>query len=436
MTPDDLHRSFDAQLAELPGSSAVRAARQLALGEFLDRGFPSRKTESWRYTSIAPIADGHFNLTPPIAATDEGTIDGLLRTAGLTDEDAAMLFVDGSLAADRTATWRAKSQFELLELSASLDRSDTATVASQLHDYPLAALNVAFARNGVHLRAPQRAAATAPLHLVLANVSAAPHAVQPQLVIDLAAGASATVVLHLLDMGSAANWVNLLLRVTLAEGAQLEIQRMQRYGQATLHTELSSVTLAKDAHLRSTSVDIGGRLVRNDLRVTLEGPGASCDLAGLTAAGEGQHLDNHITVDHVASHSQSTQQYRAIVGARGRAVFNGKVIVREATAGIVAMQASDNLLLDDSGEVDTKPELEIYTDDVKCSHGATVGEIDDAELFYLRTRGIDEVTARGLLTLGFAQRTLERLPTGIARSAIAAKFGLAVPSDELWNPSL
>jgi Fe-S cluster assembly protein SufD len=300
----------------------------------------------------------------------------------------------------------------------------------------MAALNIAFAQNGAHLRVASGAALEAPLHVVFANEAAKRHAVQPQLIIDLAPRASATVVIHLLSEDGTTSWINLLTHVSLAEAAQLEIQRIQRYGNATLHTELLAAVIGRDARLKSTSLDIGGRLVRNDVHIRLEDPGSSCDLAGLIAAGEGQHIDNHIAVDHVASHSQSTQRYRSIVGDRGRAVFNGKVVVRRDTVGIEAMQSSDNLLLGDSGEVDTKPELEIYADDVKCSHGATIGEIDESEMFYLRTRGIDEPTARGLLTLGFAARTLERVPNFAAGPAIAGKFGLALPEGEPWDAAI
>jgi Fe-S cluster assembly protein SufD len=146
-----------------------------------------------------------------------------------------------------------------------------------------------------------------------------------------------------------------------------------------------------------------------------------------------QHVDNHIAVEHLASHTVSEQTFRSIVGAHGRGVFNGKVVVHEGTKGISANQASDNLLLDDTGEIDTKPELEIHTDDVKCSHGATVGELDEVQLFYLKTRGIADAAARGLLTLGFANEILQRLDAPGLAELVVAKFGLALPDDPTWR---
>jgi Fe-S cluster assembly protein SufD len=436
MTPDELHTSFDSHVGELPGSDTVRALRRSALDEFMGLGFPSRKTENWRYTSVAPILDGEFELFPLDRSVDEATTSGLLERAGIAESDASMLFIDGTLVADRTEQLRQHKDFELLALPDSLERHGLIASPTGLRDYPFAALNIAFARDGAHLRVASGVELDTPVHVIFANSSGEQRAVQPQLIVDLAPGAAATIVLHLLSEAKTANWVNLLMHVSLAQSSTLNIQKLQQYGDDTLHTELLSAVIDKDASLKSTSVDIGGRLVRNDVRMSLEAEGAHCDLAGLVIAGENQHIDNHVAVNHVASRSTSDQQYRSIVGARGRAVFNGKVVVHRNTAGISAMQSSDNLLLAGSGEVDTKPELEIYTDDVKCSHGATIGEIDESELFYLRARGIDEITAKGLLTLGFAERTLERLPSFGARAAIAAKFGLEVPRDEPWEPSL
>jgi Fe-S cluster assembly protein SufD len=429
MTPADLNARFDEHVSRLPGSTTVRAARESALAQFAEHGFPSRKTETWRYTNVAPIVDGNFEFFPPNRPVDAAARQRWLSEAGVGDKDFAVLIVDGAVT-DRTND---EPGFEVLELPDSINRYGIQTSAAEFPSHPFAALNVAFARDGAHIRVGDGAAPTVPLHVVLANSAAVRCAVQPQLIVDVAPGASAKIVVHLLSDATNASWVNLLTRVTLARDSSLELCRLQRYGNATLHTELLSAVIGNDAKLTSTSLDIGGQLVRSDLQITMQEPDSRCDLAGLVTPALDQLIDNHVTIDHCASHSTSAQRYRAIVGDRGRAVFNGKVVVHRNTVGIEAVQSSDNLLLAASGEIDTKPELEIYADDVKCSHGATIGEIDEAELFYLRARGIDEPTARGLLTLGFAETTLARLPDVGARSAIAAKFGLALPSDQAWR---
>jgi Fe-S cluster assembly protein SufD len=170
-------------------------------------------------------------------------------------------------------------------------------------------------------------------------------------------------------------------------------------------------------------VDLGGRLVRNDVEVKLRERGASLDLYGLLLAGEGQHVDDHTRIDHIAPDTRSTEAFRGVIGRRGRGVFNGKVVVHRGAHGIDAHQTSDNLLLSDQAEIDTKPELEIYADDVKCSHGSTVGELDAEHLFYLRARGIDEADAREMLTTAFAATVLERIVAEDVRASVADKVG-------------
>ena len=184
-----------------------------------------------------------------------------------------------------------------------------------------------------------------------------------------------------------------------------------------------AVDLAARASASLGLFDLGGRLVRNDIDVKLREPGAALDLYGLLLAGEGQHLDDHTRIDHIAPDTRSTEAFRGVIGKRGRGVFNGKVVVHRGARGIDARQTSDNLLLSDQAEIDTKPELEIYSDDVKCSHGSTVGELDAEQLFYLRSRGVDEAQAREILTTAFAATVLERIAAPEIRARIADTVG-------------
>jgi Fe-S cluster assembly protein SufD len=184
---------------------------------------------------------------------------------------------------------------------------------------------------------------------------------------------------------------------------------------------LLAAELAADAELRVGYVDLGGRLVRNDIDIVLRERGARVELFGLFVAGAGQHLDNHTTIVHTAPETRSDEAFRGIIGERGRGVFNGKVVVHPGAHGIDARQSNDNLLLSDQAEIDTKPELEIYSDDVKCAHGSTVGELDAEHLFYLRSRGVDEAQAREILTVAFAATVLERIAAPNLRDRITDK---------------
>ncbi len=307
--------------------------------------------------------------------------------------------------------------------------------SDELHGQPLAALNVAFARHGAQIEVKPGATSNPPIHLLFASDSTQPQACQPQIAINVGANARAEINIHFIGGSSSSSWVNVVTRAVLDSGAQLTINRTQDYGPAQTHTELTDARLSADATLNVTMIDAGGALVRNDLYVQLAEPGASCELAGLLLCAENQHVDNHINVDHLAAHTASQQRFRSIVGAQGRGVFRGKVSVHKGTHGISADQSSDNLLLADSAEINTKPELEIYADDVKCSHGATIGELDDSQLFYLRSRGMPEPAARGLLTLAFAKALFAQSPWPRVDERIVEKFGLALPEDVGWSPS-
>ena len=162
-------------------------------------------------------------------------------------------------------------------------------------------------------------------------------------------------------------------------------------------------------------------------------PGCACDVSGVFIAAQGQHVDNHTRIDHIAPHTTSDEAFRGIVGERGRGVFNGKVVVHRGAQGTDARQSSDNLLLSERSEVDTKPELEIYTDDVKCAHGATVGELDAGQLFYLRSRGIDEETARGLLVFAFANELLRRIDVPQLRDRVVSAVAGNLPDYRNWG---
>jgi Fe-S cluster assembly protein SufD len=186
------------------------------------------------------------------------------------------------------------------------------------------------------------------------------------------------------------------------------------------HTSLLSASLAERAGLTIGYFDLGGRLVRNDVAVVLRGEQAHTDLFGLLLAGAGQHVDDHTLIRHSAGETLSAENFRAIIGQRGRGVFNGKVVVERGCQRIDARQRNDNLLLGEHAEIDTKPELEIYANDVKCSHGSTVGELDAEQLFYLRARGLDSHEARRLLTSAFATTIVEQVADLDLRSAVLA----------------
>ncbi len=432
MTPEQMQTQLETRLADLPGGKAVATTREAAFAAFAKQGFPTRKQEAWRYTDLKHIADAEFELFAAEPAVADPS--GLLRAAGIDADAAALVFVDGYLVADFIAD-KLGDGVDVSSLAESLETLGPLMATNELNGQPLAALNVAFARHGVRIQVSAGSQIGEPMHLLFVSESTLPQACQPQIAIDIGANARAEIVIHFAGGGEHSSWVNALTRVALDAGAHLRLSRIQDYGSAQTHTELTDARLGADAALQVLMIDVGGALVRNDLRVRLSEPGASCELAGLLLCADGQHVDDHIYVDHIAAHTTSEQRFRSIIGAHGRGVFSGKVAVHRGTRGISAEQSSDNLLLADTAEINTKPELEIYADDVKCSHGATVGELDESQLFYLCSRGIPEAAARGLLTLAFARTLLADSVWPQIDDRVVEKFGLALPADIGWSPS-
>jgi Fe-S cluster assembly protein SufD len=228
--------------------------------------------------------------------------------------------------------------------------------------------------------------------------------------------------------GGRAHFTNAVIEVDVGANARVELTVVQRENDAALHASLTAVRLARDARFASRVVTLGGRLVRNDLCVVLAGEGAECALDGLYL-GTGERLvDNHSLVDHAVPHCASRQLYKGVLGGASRGVFRGRVIVRPGAQKTDAAQTNPNLLLSDAAEIDSKPQLEIYADDVKCSHGSAIGRLDENALFYLRSRAIGEREARALLTHGFAAEILAGLPEPL-REPLAEEFARRVAAE-------
>ena len=424
MTVTTLKQALAAPRAALPGSAASRDVRATALAELGATGLPTPRREDWRYTDLKPLVDAELDFAPRRPDTTAiAAADRALAEHGVAAGAPRLVFVDGHLVR-QLGSVDPSSGIEVRDLDAYLLQPEAirgARVSTAAH--PLAALNTAYAQSGAWLRVADDARIAAPLAIVLIASGAQKLVAQPRLVVDIGRGADVTIVQHVLDAADSDGWLNVVTDIALAEDSKLSFYRVQEHGYSHAHTSLLAVDLAARASASLGLIDLGGRLVRNDIDVKLRAPGAALDLYGLLLAGEGQHVDDHTRIDHIAPETRSTEAFRAVIGRRGRGVFNGKVVVHRGARGIDARQTSDNLLLSDQAEIDTKPELEIYSDDVKCSHGSTVGELDAEQLFYLRSRGIDEAHAREILTTAFAATVLELIALPEIRASIADRIG-------------
>lgn len=393
----------------VPGPEPTRPARLQALAALGTAGWPNRRRERWRYTDLEPLASAGFDLAPePLDRATIETAKQLLADVSLGTPAQQLVLLDGERVEGLGAATIAG-----VEIASAIDRWDEPAAFARrvpAADYPLAALNTAFTPHGLSIRVPAGTSVAAPVHVILIGSARGRVAAQPRIAIEAEAGAEIAIVQHFIDSNAdSQTWSNCVTDVRQAAGSRVTLHRLQRHAGGVTHTSLLSAELGERASLTVGYFDLGGRLVRNDITISLRGAGAHTDLFGLLLAGANQHVDDHTLIRHAAGETTSAENVRAIIGERGRGVFNGKVIVERDCQRIDAQQRNDNLLLGDHAEIDTKPELEIYANDVKCSHGSTVGELDTEQLFYLRARGLTAVEARRVLTTAFATTVVEQI---------------------------
>jgi Fe-S cluster assembly protein SufD len=384
-------------------------------GEALERAnalsVPTTRDEDWRFTDITPLTKIHFQTRAAasrLAAPDVAHLMLPEATSGLT-------FVDGMFAPDLSAGG-GLPQGVVVATLASAFGAHTAAIERHLahhakfdHDV-FAALNTAWLHDGAFVWIAKGRACPVPVHL--RYVSTQKETVSyPRCLVVVESGADCT----LIEEYAAANegdayFSNAVTEIVVGENARVRHVKLQREGRAAFHIGRCAVSLAKDARFESNTVTLGARISRHNLDVVQQGEGAVCRIDGLTLISGRQLADTHSAIDHAKPNGKSRQLHKCIVADAAHAVFNGKILVRPGAQLTDSAQQSRNLLLSPKAHVDTKPQLEIFADDVKCAHGATVGQLDAEQLFYLRSRGLPEARARNLLTFAFGAEVIDRLP--------------------------
>lgn len=381
--------------------------REKALASARRRGLPTVREEDWKYTDPARLS-----LATPAAGG--GAVS--LADVPFADDCAwRVVFVDGEFSAALSSTGTPPAGLRVRPLSAVLDQ-EPALLAEVFErcardDAPVFdALNAALSRDGALLEAEAGASVAAPVLVAFVNSAGAARAHSaPQLVVR--AGARSRLELVEVHHGrpGARNLTNALTDIAADAGSNVTHYRLNDEASEATHLGSLRIAAGADAQVDSHSCVLGGQLTRMEIHAALTARGASATLNGLFVAGDGQHIDHQTFIEHRAPHTTSNELFKGIAAGNGRGVFRGKVLVHAGAQKISAQQASQNLLLSPTAEIDTRPELEIYADDVACAHGATVGQIDEAAIFYLRSRGIPAAEAKALLTFGFAQEIVERV---------------------------
>lgn len=444
ITDRDFAGRFGAAADGLPGAGLpwLATLRRAGLERFAAGGLPTPRTEDWKYTNLRALEAQEF-VPAPMSATVNGVEAGALPSL-LPQGQAAhrLVFVNGRLRTDLSDAGALPKGVviaglaDLLEREPALVEPHLGVLGLGLGDdgksggRPFLALNTAAAGDGYVVFLPDGAELEIPVAIVFASTAAdgGPVACHPRNLIVAGAGSRATVLEQHVQLAGGAGegggggyFANSVTEIVLGEGAALVHLKLQDEGAGAFHIASTEARVAAGASYDNFSLSLGARLARNEIRVRLAGADARCALAGAYLAGGRQHTDTTTVIDHAEPDTASREVYKGVLDGTARAVFQGRITVHPDAQRSDGHQLNRALLLSDGAEIDSKPALEVFADDVKCSHGATVGEIDDEALFYLRTRGVPEAEARAMLVAAFIDEVLEEIADPVLRDGFRAR---------------
>jgi Fe-S cluster assembly protein SufD len=391
----------------------IRSLRKGAIERFASLGFPTAKDEEWKYTRVEPIVNTPFQFA--LNPSDGVTLEKINAFSFGALQWPRLVFVNGFYSAKLSELSELSGKIKVSSLREAFLKEPERVEAHfgryvNLEKNAFGALNTAFVQDGALIDLGRGEVVDEPIHLVFISVSPGGTVLsQPRNLMVAGAGSSATVIESYVSLAAECYFTNAVTEIVLEEGARLDHNKLLRESENAFHIGTTHVCGKKGSFLSSSSVAWSGRIAKNQLRVLFDAEEGECVLNGLYVVSTGQHVDNSILIDHAKPRCTSNELYKGIVNGRGTAVFNGKIIVREDAQKTSAHQVNKNLLLSEEANVDTKPHLEIFADDVKCTHGAAVGQLDEEAIFYLKSRGLSEKSARNILTYGFASDVIQRI---------------------------
>jgi Fe-S cluster assembly protein SufD len=433
--PQPFVTAFDPAAAGLPGAGLgwLTDIRKAGIERFRATGLPTPKLEAWKYTRLKPLEDTRYR---PVGDADGAakvdTVPSVLAGRG---DGPRMVFVNGRLRADLSAP-DSLPKGVLFQCLRDVLAGDPGWLRERLDragegrdGQPLLALNAAMMDTGFVLRVPKGVVVEQPIEVVfIGGLTDEPVAVFPRNLIVLDEGAQATLVKHYAGMGVGAYLTNPVTQVDVGPGAQFRHYRVQAETRDATHLSTIHARVDRDATYDGFSLAIGGRLSRNEVSVRLEGRGAHAGLNGAYLMRGSEHCDNTTLIEHCVPHTTCREVFKGVLDDQSRAVFQGRIVVHKDAQKADGYQLCKTLLLSTGAEIDAKPELEIYADDVKCSHGATTGQLDEQALFYLRSRGVPEALARNLLVQSFLGEALDEIKSDAVRQALTDKVVHSLPA--------
>jgi Fe-S cluster assembly protein SufD len=397
--------------------------RKAGMASFAEQGFPTLNDEDWRFTNVAPIARLHFQCAAPVAAN--GAESAALDASAFGKLPGhRLVFVNGFFSAKLSRILPLAGGARVENLSAALAK-DAALVEKHLGQYAgtannsFAALNQALFSDGAFIFAPRGVAIAEPVQLIyIASAKHAGETILPRNLIIAEANAKLTVVETYLSTANVAYFTNAVTEILAGDEAVLEHVKLQDEAAAAFHIATIAGEFGRASRVNVHSFALGAKLSRNNIRTKLAGEGLECILNGLYLTRDEQLADHHMVVEHAQPHCASHEYFNGILDDKSKGVFHGRIYVHPVAQKTDAKQTNKNLLLSDDASADTKPQLEIYADDVKCTHGATIGQLNNESIFYLRTRGIDTDKARRMLVHAFAGEIIERIQCEPARDVL------------------
>ncbi len=418
----DTYRSHLARVEKSDAGDAFRwlqPLRQAAFTRFCELGFPTIRDEEWRFTNTAPIARTVFDPAP----SSEGVETNNMAPFTLRESGAhRVVFVNGRFAPELSVAGSLPSGTIISGLSDAARKHRFIVEAhlgqyASVENHAFTALNTAMLEDGAFVYVPKGTVVDAPIHLLfLSDGDAAPWVAHPRNLIVTETSSQVTIVETYAALGGGVHFTNAVTEIVAGEDAVIDHYRIGLEPSEAYHVGSLHLHQRRSSSLTSHNVTFGGALVRNDVHAVLADEDCDCTLNGLYMIEGTQHVDNHLVIDHAKPHCRSWEYYKGILDGESRGVFSGRINVYENAQKTDAKQTNMSLLLSDHAQVESKPQLEIFADDVKCTHGATIGQLNDEAVFYLRSRGINRQDARSLLTFAFAGENLDKIRVASLRA--------------------
>ena len=415
--------AYRADFARQPAAPEwLQSLRAQGMARFQALGFPTTKNEDWHFTSVAPIAEQTFHaaMMSDASVSSEGSTAGIVARADLTRFTFGqpgwhtVVFVNGVFSEDLSSYAGLGQKVRVTSLAKAI-RSGVGRPERHLgkiaafENHAFTALNTAFIGDGAFIELQADAVVEQPIHLIFVSEGQGQAISHPRNLIVAAANSRASIIESYFSVRDSCYFTNAVTEISLGQGARVDHYKIQRESEKSFHVGTTQIRQARDSQLHSFSFAVGGLLARTNIYTSLDGDAATCTLNGLYLTDGVQHIDNQTSIEHIAPNCPSHEIYKGVLDGRSHGVFNGKVYVHPEAQKTDGKQSNNNLLLSPTARVDTKPQLEIFADDVKCTHGATVGRLDEVAMFYLNSRGIGRDTARTLLTYAFAADVLETI---------------------------